>query len=95
MSQWKIEERTAAVLSYDGIQYRRIGVDTMESAEQAYITGHLRILSGLYAMLRLFGGIVPYRLAIKVLFLTHPLRIFYDFWGAEFMSHSAKKGMFS
>ena len=92
LSQWKTAERTAAVLSYDGIQYRRIGADTMDAGEQAYLTGHLRILSGLYGVLRPFDGIAPYRLEMKSSFPGASFKNLYDFWGRRIYEALRQEG---
>lgn len=69
-----------AILSYDGIQYKYMAPQVFETAYYAYIERHLRILSGLYGMLRPFDGVVPYRLEMQAKLKTDFCKNLYDFW---------------
>lgn len=51
-----------ALMAYRGIQYTRMAPQVMTDDELAYLDGHLRILSGLYGVLRPFDAVAPYRL---------------------------------
>ena len=54
-----------ALLSYEGIQYQYMAPSVFEDAQFAYAQEHLRILSGLYGVLKPLDGIVPYRLEMQ------------------------------
>ena len=56
---------TPAILAYEGIQYRYMAPHIFTSSELEYIEAHLRILSGLYGLLRPFDGVIPYRLEMQ------------------------------
>ena len=73
--------QSPAIFSYVGIQYQYMAPDLLDDAGLAYIQQHLRILSGLYGILRPFDGIVPYRLEMQTHLAAAPNHNLYDFWG--------------
>ena len=72
---------TPALLAYDGIQYKYMAPQLFTTEQFAWAGGHLRILSGLYGVLRPFDGVVPYRLEMGARFHTPFCKSLYDFWG--------------
>ena len=74
---------TPAVLAYDGIQYQHMAPGVFTEAEFAYVQEHLRILSGLYGVLRPFDGVAPYRLEMQAKLKTDKGKTLYEYWGAE------------
>lgn len=72
---------TAALLSYDGIQYKYMAPQVFESAYFDYVQEHLRIISGFYGILKPLDGIVPYRLEMQAKLQTPFCHNLYDFWG--------------
>lgn len=74
---------TPAVMAYVGIQYQSMAPDLMTAAELDYLQDHLRILSGLYGVLRPFDGIVPYRLEMQAKLRVGAKVGLYDYWGAR------------
>ena len=56
---------TAASLAYEGIQYQHIAPQVMSDEALAYLDRHLRILSGLYGVVRPSDGVVPSRLEMQ------------------------------
>lgn len=70
-----------AILSYDGIQYKYMAPQVFEEPYYEYIEEHLRILSGLYGILRPFDGVVPYRLEMQAKLRTDFCKNLYGFWG--------------
>ena len=72
---------TPALLAYDGIQYKYMAPQLFTTEQFAWAGGHLRILSGLYGVLRPFDGVVPYRLEMGAGFHTPFCKRLYDFWG--------------
>lgn len=71
---------TPAILSYEGIQYQYMAPKVFEEAYDAYVTSHLRILSGFYGILKPFDRIVPYRLEMQTKLETDFCKNLYDFW---------------
>ena len=59
------EALTPALLAYEGIQYQHVAPQVMTADQLDYLEEHLRILSGLYGVLRPLDGIVPYRLEMQ------------------------------
>lgn len=73
---------TPAILAYEGIQYQYMASGVFTREEYAYLQEHLRILSGLYGMLRPFDGVIPYRLEMQAKMETHGAKDLYGFWGS-------------
>lgn len=61
---------------YDGLDARRLDADALDWAQ-----AHLRILSGLYGLLRPLDRIQPYRLEMGVRLHTKRGDSLYEFWG--------------
>ncbi len=74
---------TPAILAYEGIQYKYMAPSIFEEKEFAYIAEHLRILSGLYGILRPFDGIISYRLEMQAKLSVGDVRNLYAFWGSR------------
>ena len=56
---------TPAVLAYEGIQYQNLAPQVMTMEQLDYLQEHLRILSGLYGVVRPLDGVAPYRLEMQ------------------------------
>ncbi len=74
---------TPAILAYDGIQYRTMAPGVFTWDEFDYLRAHLRILSGLYGLLRPFDGVTPYRLEMQAKLAAGGAADLYAFWGAR------------
>ncbi len=72
---------TPAILSYEGIQYQCMAPGVFEEKHFAYIGEHLRIISGLYGLLRPFDGVTPYRLEMQANLSVGDHKNLYAFWG--------------
>lgn len=72
---------TPAILAYEGIQYRYMAPNVMETGQLDYLREHLRILSGFYGLLRPFDGVTPYRLEMQAKLSVDGKRDLYAFWG--------------
>lgn len=70
-----------ALVSYEGIQYQYMAPRVFTYEYFDYAQAHVRILSGLYGILRPFDGIVPYRLEMQAKLKTDFCRNLYDYWG--------------
>lgn len=62
--------------TYTGLEARRLDADALRWAQ-----GHLRILSGLYGLLRPLDAIQPYRLEMGSRLVTDRGASLYDWWG--------------
>ncbi|GAB3769916.1 peroxide stress protein YaaA [Ramlibacter monticola] len=63
---------------YDGLQARRMGAGELEWAQQ-----HLRILSGLYGVLRPLDRMQPYRLEMGTSLKVDAASNLYQYWGSR------------
>lgn len=74
---------TPAILSYEGIQYQYMAPGVFTGEEYAYVTEHLRILSGFYGILRPFDGVTPYRLEMQAKLPVDSHKDLYGYWGSS------------
>lgn len=82
LQQMQLEKAaTPAILAYDGIQYQHMAPSVFTYDELHYIAAHLRILSGLYGLLRPFDAISPYRLEMQAKLSVNGCKDLYSFWG--------------
>lgn len=72
-----------AGLTFDGDVYWGLEAKSMEEATLAYAQDHLRILSGLYGLLRPMDAIQPYRLEMGTKMKNPRGKSLYDFWGSK------------
>ena len=81
--------QTPAILAYEGIQYQYMAPQVMETGQLDHIQAHLRILSGLYGVLRPFDGVIPYRLEMQAPLAVDGQKDLYGFWGGRLAAHLA------
>lgn len=72
---------TPAILAYEGIQYQYMAPSVFTQEALEYIQEHLRILSGLYGILRPFDGVTPYRLEMQSKLKINNSADLYSYWG--------------
>jgi uncharacterized protein len=77
------ERQTPAAATFVGDIYSGLQVDSFTAADRRYAQAHLRILSGLYGILRPFDGISPYRLEMGYRLPPGPYANLYRFWGTS------------
>jgi len=70
-----------ALLSFTGDVYRGLDVKSMNEKDLTFAQGHLRILSGLYGILRPMDLIQPYRLEMGTRMNVGRKKNLYEFWG--------------
>lgn len=70
-----------AILAFRGDVYTGLDADTLSAAQLAFAQKHLRILSGLYGVLRPLDLMQPYRLEMGLKFVNSGGRNLYEFWG--------------
>lgn len=80
---------TPAILAYEGIQYRYMAPGVMGAGALEYLGERLRILSGLYGLLRPFDGVTPYRLEMQARLSVDGFKDLYDFWGKDLANQLA------
>ncbi len=72
----------AAGLAFDGDVYWGLDANSWSDDMLSYAQDHLRILSGLYGVLRPMDAIQPYRLEMGTKLATKRGKSLYDFWGS-------------
>lgn len=72
-----------AGLTFDGDVYWGLEAKSMNDDALAYAQDHLRILSGLYGLLRPMDAIQPYRLEMGTKMKNPRGKSLYDFWGSR------------
>ena len=70
-----------ALLAFKGDVYQGFDCDLWKAADFTFAQKHLRILSGLYGLLRPLDLIQPYRLEMGTKLKTDRGKTLYDFWG--------------
>ncbi len=70
-----------AVLAFDGDVYDGLAAKTLSAADLDFAQQHVRILSGLYGMLKPLDLIQPYRLEMGTKFKNEAGKDLYAFWG--------------
>lgn len=77
------ENAKQAVLVFDGEVYRGLDAKTFAKADFDYAQKHLRLLSGLYGVLRPLDLIQPYRLDVSSRLQNPYGNDLYDFWSEK------------
>ncbi|MGN0708085.1 MAG: peroxide stress protein YaaA [Faecalibacterium sp.] len=72
-----------AILAYDGIAYKYMAPSVFEQGQFDYVQQNLRILSGLYGVLRPMDGVVSYRLEMQAKVAVAGTKDLYQFWGSR------------
>ncbi|QLG89600.1 peroxide stress protein YaaA [Chitinibacter bivalviorum] len=72
-----------AVLAFMGDVYEGLAAASMNQAQLNYLSQHLRILSGLYGLLRPLDLMQPYRLEMGTKLANPRGKNLYEFWGTQ------------
>ncbi|MCQ1058113.1 peroxide stress protein YaaA [Photobacterium sp. DNB23_23_1] len=84
-AEWQPEFTTdnarQAILAFKGDVYTGLAAETMDDAQFAYAQQHLRMLSGLYGLLRPLDLMQPYRLEMGTKLANPRGTNLYQFWG--------------
>jgi len=75
------ENAIPAVYMFRGDVYLGLKADSFDAKDLTFAQKHLRILSGLYGLLRPLDLVQPYRLEMGTTFDSGKPRNLYDFWG--------------
>ena len=70
-----------AVFMFNGDVYEGIAADTLKPEQIQYLQQHVRLLSGLYGVLRPLDLMQPYRLEMGTAFANTRGKNLYEFWG--------------
>ena len=85
--EFSLDNAKQAVLAFKGDVYTGLEADTMTSRDLDWAQKHLRILSGLYGVLRPLDLMQPYRLEMGTALKTDGGKNLYAFWGDQ-ISHA-------
>ena len=80
---FSLDNSKQAVLAFKGDVYTGLDADTMDDEGLAFAQQHLRILSGLYGVLKPLDLIQPYRLEMGTQFANTKGKNLYQFWGGQ------------
>jgi len=88
-ADWKLpftpENAKQAVLAFDGDVYDGLAAKTLSVADLDFAQQHVRILSGLYGILRPLDLMQPYRLEMGTKFANKGGKDLYAFWGERLL----------
>lgn len=76
-------EKQAAILAYRGDVFKQLQLNKFNNNDYLFAQDHLRIISGLYGILRPFDQISPYRLEMNTRLKTEKNDNLYQFWGKK------------
>lgn len=79
-AKWGSEQKPA-LWAYRGDVYKGMYADALSKDDAAWAEGHIRIMSGLYGVLRPHDGVSPYRLEMKAKLGVGDAKDLYEFWG--------------
>ncbi|HHS0761718.1 TPA: peroxide stress protein YaaA [Neisseria meningitidis] len=75
------ENAKQAVFMFNGDVYEGMDANTLDIGQIRYLQNHVRLLSGLYGLLRPLDLIQPYRLEMGTAFANLRGKNLYEFWG--------------
>lgn len=79
--KFDLENSKQALLAFKGDVYTKIDVDNYSGEDFEFAQNHLRILSGLYGLLKPMDLIQPYRLEMGIKLENKKGKNLYEFWG--------------
>jgi uncharacterized protein len=85
--QWQtpfdLDNAKQAILAFKGDVYTGLAADTLDNASLEFAQQHLRILSGLYGVLKPLDLMQAYRLEMATKFANSKGTNLYQFWGSQ------------
>jgi len=78
---FSLKNAKQAVLAFKGDVYTGLDAENLSEPEDSFAQAHLRILSGLYGVIKPFDLIQPYRLEMGTKLGTQRGKDLYAFWG--------------
>ena len=88
-ADWKLpftpENAKQAALAFDGDVYDGLNAKTLSADDLEFAQGQVRILSGLYGILKPLDLIQPYRLEMGTRFANKAGKNLYEFWGERLL----------
>ena len=78
---FNLDNSKQSILAFKGDVYTGLDAETLNTADLNFAQNHLRILSGLYGVLRPLDLMQPYRLEMGLQFKNQGGKNLYEFWG--------------
>ncbi|HSJ68977.1 MAG TPA: peroxide stress protein YaaA [Anditalea sp.] len=91
--EFTIDNSKQALLAFKGDVYQQLNVDNYSKKEFDFAQEHVRILSGLYGLLRPLDLIQPYRLEMGIKLKNKKGKNLYEFWGSKIAKALNETGM--
>ena len=88
-----MEDGLQAAFAFNGDVYSGLKARELDKKGLAYAQGHVRILSGLYGLLKPLDGIQPYRLEMGTSLKTGRGKTLYAFWGDRIATALNEQGL--
>ncbi len=79
-----------AIFVFKGDVYQGLDINSFKKKDLEYSQNHLRLLSGLYGLLKPLDVIEPYRLEMGTKLKTDKGKNLYEFWGQEICNEIVK-----
>ena len=79
---FSLENAKQAILAFKGDVYTGLDAETLNNKQLSFAQKHLRILSGLYGLLRPLDLMQPYRLEMGTRLANQRGKDLYQFWGS-------------
>jgi cytoplasmic iron level regulating protein YaaA (DUF328/UPF0246 family) len=77
-------ETKPCALAFDGPAFKHLNADGLETEEETtYLQTHLRVLSGMYGVLRPYDAIAPYRMEMGTRWAPGAPKDLYEYWGTD------------
>lgn len=89
----KPDQQSLAMDSFVGDIYSGLRASTLGQDDRDYAQQHLRILSGLYGILRPYDGVRPYRLEMGYKLPDQPFSNLYTYWGQDIANTLPQSGL--
>ena len=81
-----LEQTQPAIFAFNGDVYHGLQASSFDTQKMEFAQKHLRILSGLYGILRPLDMIQPYRLEMGTQLAFDDYKTLYDFWDTKIMN---------
>ena len=80
---FSLDNAKQSIFAFRGDVYTGLDAETLSTPELTFAQSHLRILSGLYGVLRPLDLMQPYRLEMGIKFANRSGKNLYEFWGDQ------------
>ncbi|MFK7968042.1 MAG: peroxide stress protein YaaA [Rickettsiaceae bacterium] len=84
---FNLENSRQAIYAFKGDVYDGLDVETFKQSDISYAQSHLRIISGLYGLLKPLDLIQPYRLEMGTKLTNKHGKNLYEYWGDTITIH--------